>query len=198
MKIIVGLDLSNSTGYAVLQDTELVDYGVLHSTKPTENFACYDYSYIEKAKSVAALCGELVGRLQPDMIAIEQTNKSKSRFTQKQLEFIHYAVLEELRQYKDVITYIDTGAWRGGLQLHSTKEDRKHNALVKKKLARGKITPKHRAVRWANAEFDLSLKLKDNDIADAIAVAVFAQRKSATQGQVDTIDSIADFFQEEL
>jgi hypothetical protein len=55
-----------------------------------------------------------------------------------------------------------------GLRL--TKEDKENNKLVRNHLKRGKITPKHLSVRWANREFDLSLKIKDNDIADSLAV----------------------------
>jgi len=194
---VVSLDLSNSTGYAILVDGSLAGHGVVKSTSPAEVFRCHDYSYIERAKSVSALCKELILKEKPDMIAIEQTNKSKSRFTQKQLEFIHYAVLEDLREFKDSVVYIDTGAWRRGLGIVSTKEDAKHNALVKKKLARGKLTPKHRAVRWANETYNLSLKLKDDDIADAIAIAVFAYKRHSKVETVNAIESIDIFFNKE-
>lgn|GEM_PF-2626038 len=194
---IVGLDLANTTGYAILAESKLTGYGVLNSTHPAETFRCHDYTYIERAKSLSRLCKELIIKESPDLIVIEQTNKSKSRFTQKQLEFIHYAVLEDLREYRDKIIYIDTSAWRTGLSLNATKEDRKHNALVKKKLARGKITPKHRSVRWANETFDLTLKLKDNDIADAIALVAFAAKRQGRLSQVNAISSITDFFEEE-
>jgi hypothetical protein len=49
--------------------------------------------------------------------------------------------------------------------------DKKNNKLVREGKKRGKVTSKHLSVRWANEKYSLSLKIKDNDIADALAIA---------------------------
>ena len=46
---------------------------------------------------------------------------------------------------------------------------------------RGKITPKHLAVRWANDIYNKKLKIKDNDIADALAIATCGIIKEKTK-----------------
>ena len=193
--IIVGLDLSmTSSGYAVLDSGKLIDFGVIKSTKEVAQFTCLDYEYIDRAKLVAQECKKKVDLFSPDLIMIEQTNKGRNRNSQKKLEFVHFAVLTAIESYKDVISYVDTSFWRATLKIVSTKEDSKHNKLVNAKKAEGKITPKHRAVRWVNKTYDLSLKLKDNDIADAIAVAYFAWKRHNTVNDVNALSDIDTFF----
>ncbi len=123
---------------------------------------------------------DLIVKLNPDEIVIEETNKGKNRYTQKILEFTHKAVLIELSGCSFKLSYISTSIWRNKLGQKASKEDIKNNKLVnkanregksKKSLGlTGKITPKHRAIRHVNETFNLNLKMKDNDKADAICL----------------------------
>ena len=112
----------------------------------------------------------------------------KQRYSQKALEFIHLATLVALRPLDIPIVYISSSAWRSALGITMTKEDKKNNAKLskakklstdsgcpvdKKKVGvRGKIGKKHLAVRYINSVYNLDLLMKDNDIADAIALGL--------------------------
>lgn len=174
---LLGLDLSYKTGWALFEGSSLVDYGLLVAPEPPGTHPLYDYNQMDRANAVGDYMYTLVMTLQPDFIIIEQTNKGKQRTTQRGLEWIHYSVLSKLRMhYQNKIVYVDTSEWRNKLHIRLDKDQRKHNKSVKQKVARGKITPKHLAVAMINEEFDLSLKLKDNDIADAICLAWYASK----------------------
>lgn len=174
---ILGLDMSTKTGYAVLDNGTLVDKGLITAdSKPTDGFLkglVEDYTFLSDAHWISTRIAKLIGGI--DYIYIEQTNIGKNRTSQKQLEFVHCMVLNNLRKLSvaDRVRYVDTSAWRSELKVRMTKDDTKHNKLVKAKKIRGKITTKHLAVRWANETYGLDLLLKDNDIADAIAVATY-------------------------
>lgn len=153
-----------------------------------------DFMFQDLALAVARHVGQLITDHNPDLIAIEQTNQGRSRTTQKELEFIHFAVLAEARrlgvQYK--ITYIDSSGWRSLCEQKMTKAQKDHNKAVKAKTARGKIKGKHLAVAWANQKFGLKLLMKDEDAADAIGVA-YGAWKRAQQTRVGKIDVDALF-----
>lgn len=171
--------MSTKTGYAVLNRTDLVGYGLVNRSGRAMDgdtqLKVEDYGFISDAEDIALGVVKAVSDNSPAYIYIEQTNKGRNRTSQKQLEFIHYAVLKALsdKGYATKVRYVDTSAWRKELKIKLSKEDSKHNKLVKAKKIRGKITTKHLACRWANETYNLDLLLKDNDIADAIAVATY-------------------------
>lgn len=175
--VILGLDLSTHTGYALIKHNQLIEYGILNVPRPTQSIPFESYIDVLHAKMIASQVIQIVKKTKPDYIYIEQTNIGKSRGTQKLLEFIHCMVLQTIAaQYKNTkntnyVVYIDSSRWRQLLQIKLNKEQRKHNMAVKQKLKRGRLTAKHLTVYWANKTYNLSLKLKDNDIADAIALA---------------------------
>lgn len=174
---ILGLDLSYNTGWSLIDSDNgnLIDYGFIAVPESPMPGALFDYNQMDRANAVGAYVYTLAFNLDPDLIVIEQTNKGKNRTSQRGLEWIHYSVLSKLRhffQYK--IIYVDTSEWRNKLKIRLDKDQRKHNKEVKHKKARGKITSKHLAVNLINQEFDLNLKLKDNDIADAICLGLYA------------------------
>ncbi len=176
--LILGLDLSTKTGYGLIDsDGRLVDYGVYHVDGEESNHQlCDEYHIFFRAQKIANIIhDQLVVKLCPDYIFIEQTNLGNKRETQKLLEFIHYCVLEKIFVSGKAagVHYVDTSRWKSTLEIRMNKEDRQHNKLVKTKKARGKITSKHLSVRWANDKYNLNLKLKDNDAADAIALATY-------------------------
>ena len=172
--IIVGLDIATNTGIAVIDNGKLTYYSLVPS--PVFHFdhsTAEDYRFIETANRIADAISLTLKPLEFDFIFIEQTNKGRNRTTQKQLEFIHFAVLSKLKEMSTdtVVKYIDTSAWRRILTIKLNKTQNDHNKKVKRGEIRGKITPKHLSVYWANSTYNLALKLKDDDIADAIAIA---------------------------
>ena len=177
---VLGLDLSTHVGYAVIDGAKLIVYGTEH----VENFKAKpnpsdvpDYDKVKTAQEVAFKVLTFVHAHNIDLVIIEQTNPGKFRTAQKELEFIHFAVVNALQQDKLIahpdliVKYIDTSKWRSLLGVKLTKEQRLHNKAVKAKTVRGKITPKHLAVAWANKTFSLELLQKDHDAADAICMA---------------------------
>ena len=195
---ILGLDISTKTGWALLNDDNLTAFGLLRSDLDYSKEPSEDYEYLVRAIGMAQKIAEIVLKYEPDLIYIEQTNKGRQRMIQKLLEFHHFAILSSLRDlgYSSKVCYIDTSAWRKELGVKLSAEDRKRNKEIRRKKTRGKITTKHVAVRWVNSEFGLEFKVKDNDIADAICLAV-AGRKTRHHHVNDIASSkIADLFKE--
>lgn len=195
--LFLGLDLSTKTGYAVLRDDKLVIYGKVTVGELDEVYSdsLPEYCMIKKANSIAGKIKKLLYEYRPDIVCVEQTNLGRSRITQKQLEFIHFAVLDMLMIWQfdtkinnTKVIYADTSAWRSCLKIKLSKEQRKHNKAVKDRVTRGKITAKHLAVAYVNQKYNLKLKLKDNDEADAIALAEYAKIKHINQKNIPNAD----------
>lgn len=180
---VLGLDMSTKVGFAIVDsETGLSAHGthILDASTPLEyNVLIPEYKQIYQATRIAEWISGFVKKHEPDLILIEQTNAGAFRSSQKQLEFIHYAVLSALKaincEFK--VQYIDTSAWRSILGIKLNKDQRDHNKAVKAKTAGGKVTPKHLAVQWVNQKYNLSLLLKDNDAADAICIATAGAQK---------------------
>lgn len=177
--IVLALDLSTSTGFAVFKNGKLFTYGSFKIE--VEDFNVNDYperspKYPKNILDASNEVGErvianMVETFKPNVIVIENTVKGMNRHTQRILEWIHKAVLDKMGEDNlKKVEYFDPSAWRQVVNLRLTDADKKHNALVKKKLAKGKITRKHLSVRLVNELFKLELKLKDDDVADAIAL----------------------------
>lgn len=191
---ILGLDISSHAGFAAVEtegsEKKLTHYGIVGKSQVVNGYGAYPWSYHEVASNIATSLFQLVLEHQPDAIVVEETNLGKNRYAQKLLEFIHFAFLNAVRTsaYKDRVIYLSSSEWRRALGLVMTKEQKKANATLAKakkeaeeagvKLdkkaigVRGKVTKKHLAVEHANRVFDLKLKVKDNDIADAICLAL--------------------------
>jgi len=181
---ILALDMSTSTGWAVIDEgEELVDYGTIvqkvwGETAPynTEKEG-YPFNYLDAAKRMMLNIFDVYYKFAPDVIVIEETNKGKNRFAQKMLEFIHCLVIDICRDEEVRVVYLDTSKWRQTMSLYMSKEDKKKNADLRKakkagKKARGKITKKHLSVRMVNKLYNLNMKMKDNDVCDAILVGL--------------------------
>lgn len=186
---ILALDISTSSGWALLEDGRLLAAGSIKTPGPSAIDVSYPVNYWHAADIMAGRLVDKMVACQPDTIVIEETNGSKSRYTQKILEFIHCALLYHLmgKGWRDKIVYINTSDWRKVVGAHLSKEDKKQNAqlskaksaakksgkkLDKKKLGiRGRINKKHVAIRTANQMFNLELRPKDDDVADAICIA---------------------------
>lgn len=174
---ILALDLSTSTGYAIFEDGNLVLHDVVKCKVDNfnvQNFPNkqdeYPYNIIDSAKCIMDAVGMLTTTYEIDYIVIENTVRGQNRHTQRVLEFIHYAVLEGVRELPCKVEYLDPSEWRKLIGLRLTIEDKKHNKLVKQKKAKKKVTYKHLSVRYCKEKYDLELKMKDNDIADAICL----------------------------
>lgn len=203
---ILGLDLSTRTGYAVVSDGVRLESGEIDTeyitVSPGDRDASgrplvAEYEYIRRARYLANRIFDVFIRYPIDYVYIEQTNQGRNRTTQKELEFIHYAVLDRFCYdgFAHLVRYVDTSAWRSGLSIKLSKDQRKHNKAVKAKSARGKVTAKHLAVAWANEKFGLKLKLKDNNEAEAIALAAFGEHDQRSKVAPVVIDDINKTFQ---
>ncbi len=113
---------------------------------------------------------------------IEETNKGRARYTQKMLEWLHLHLLLSLENCGSGVYYVSSSIWRRSLDLALSKEDKKNNSAVnqakrvgksKKELGLvGKINKKHLAIRYVNEHLKLNLRMKDNDIADAVCLGL--------------------------
>lgn len=193
----LSLDVSTKTGYAVLDENKetadstpevsLRETGLLKLPKKIDEYGTYPWSYVYAAREQARQLAALVARVAPDVVVLEETNLGKQRYSQKCLEFLHNALLTELEKFPESrgmltppVFYISSSKWRQALGLTMSKDDKKNNQLVKKAEAlgvskkslgvRGKIKAKHLAIRYVNERFGLALKVKDNDLADAVAL----------------------------
>lgn len=183
---VLSFDISTKPGWAFKEDSRLVAFDSFSLDQPIFAYGQYPWNYDEATELIAAKLWEIVVRYQPDVIVVEETNLGKSRYAQKTLEFIHKAFLNKMRGWSGKIIYLSSSSWRQALGLQMSKEDRKNNSklskaskvaaeygvkLDKKKLGiRGKITKKHIALRYVNEKYNLNLKVKQNDAADAICL----------------------------
>jgi len=179
----LGLDISSHTGWALFKDSELVSYGILNTSAKSREFPWGIYQWAKQcADKINELCSNYFF---VDKIIIEKTNLGKNREFQSFLEWIHFFVLHTFSfgSLKNKINYIDTSQWKKQLNLKLTKEQREQNKFVLKQHKNGqknvlqndkrigKVTSKHLSVEFVNKEFNLNLKLKNNDIADAVCIA---------------------------
>lgn len=186
---VLAIDYSTHAGWAVFDDGKLIAYGTLHLGQGIKDFGAYPWNYPSCARAQAEKIGnEVIAKWNPDHVVIEETNGSKNRYTQKLLEFLHFALLMWLAGRRADVVYVNTNDWRSNLGIWLTKEQKKANAkLARAKRAaeekgvpldrkalgiRGKVTRKHAAVNYVNERFGLSLRQKDNDAAEAICIGL--------------------------
>jgi len=185
---VLALDISTKTGWALFVDGVLVDKGVVRLPKKVCEYGTYPWSYYKATVAIAGMIIDIIGKTAPDAIVIEETNGSRARYTQKILEFLHCQLLTTLdiigEPVKDKLYYVNSSEWRKVIGLQLSKEQKKANAKLSKaareskdgkvdKAAlgiKGKVTKKHLSVAYANQKYNLTLKVKDNDIADAICL----------------------------
>jgi hypothetical protein len=125
---VLAFDLSTKTGWALFDNEKLICYGQLKSAViGDESSPNYPQNYIDMANKMGQEVKRNIISSKPDYIVTEETNKGKNRYSQKQLEFIHFAV-NTLAEYK--IHYIDTSEWRSLLGITLDKEQRKDNRTI--------------------------------------------------------------------
>jgi hypothetical protein len=191
---ILALKVGSRTGFSSLDVEEdeskvpvgisLVQYGIIRMPVPPEDAETYPWDCIIASKKGGQILAKLVSDVKPRVVVVEE-NKGR-HYSQKLLEFLHSALLTHISLDTEApaVFYLSTSEWRSSLGIRLSKEDKKANQkLSKAKKAsvdgkidrkalgvRGKLTPKHLAVRHVNKRFGLQLKLKDNDVADSICL----------------------------
>jgi hypothetical protein len=196
---ILALDLSTHAGYALMEGEPglrptLIKHGTIDLGKKPTQFGPYPLCFVKAADHIVKrLMEEVVLPSTPDVIVVEETNPGRNRYSQKILEYIHYSFVSWVCESLDLgyhpgVVYLDTGSWRRTLGLKMNPEQKRANAklsrakskaksdgaqLDKKTLGiKGRITLKHLAVNLVNEQYGLSLKLKDNNDADAICLGL--------------------------
>lgn len=196
---VLALDISTSAGWCLLQGKmneppTILEKGTIVNPKGLKEYGAYPFNYLHGARDLVGRIIQLIERVNEsngvDVIVIEETNMGRNRYSQKILEFLHCLILEYLQdnfwaEPTARVVYVNTSDWRKILGIHMSKVDKALNVKVKRlkrintteskatlKEAglRGKITKKHLAIRWANETYGLSLRPKDDDIADALAL----------------------------
>jgi Holliday junction resolvasome RuvABC endonuclease subunit len=189
---ILSLDISTKTGWAFAEiknnEFKLLEYGICkkRNIKDYSKDYVYPADYLNLSNTCFNDILKIYQKYQPDILVIEETSKgSKNNYSQKTLEFIHYNIANFVTEYQIPTHYFMTGEWRNICNCKMNNEEKKQNKNVKtqkvktgSKIAKnekgkriGKITKKHVNVRRANELFDLELKLKDEDKADAILLS---------------------------
>lgn len=191
MRRVLAIDLSTKSGWAVFEDTTLKASGNL-GHQPVEDFNVnadpnfspkYPWNIMDAAECVAANVHALVSVHEPEHIVIENTVKGRNRHTQRLLEWLHFTLLFKLRHGVG-ITYMDPSEWRKIVDMRLSKDQKKNNRDVSAGKKRGRIGKKHLSVAMVNEKFSKTLKLKDNDEADAILLGLaFVTRASESPAQ---------------
>jgi hypothetical protein len=186
---VLALDMSTKTGWAsmISTDTDIIleAYGQVPQIHTPDGL--YPDHFVEWAHAVYAEIVKLIDANAPDVLVIEETAAgSKSIYSQKILEWIHYLVAKLIKESKIKAVYLMTEQWRRETGCLMSKEESKHNKEVKKYKDKnntsiaydengkriGRITRKHVNIRRANEVFGKFLKAplrkKDEDTADSL------------------------------
>ena len=134
---VLSLDLSTKPGHALFIDGKLVNYGTMWADKVAEDFGTYPWNYILLSQHVAQRLYKEV--IQPALIKSkgnlhvvieETTGGSGSNYSQKKLEFIHYAVLQLLQGMN--VWYTRDGSWKSVAGVKLNDEEKKLNKAIEK------------------------------------------------------------------
>jgi hypothetical protein len=111
---VLSLDISTKTGWALMVSGDsitLESFGQMAQIH-TPNGA-YPESFVDWAYQCYIKIAELIDRLAPDVLVIEETSAgSKAIYTQKILEFIHFLVAKYIKETKIKAIYLLTEQWR--------------------------------------------------------------------------------------
>lgn len=184
---VIAIDLSSKPGVAVFEDSKLVYSTTIFNDKSTKDFGSYPYNYLEFARYTI---NKLFTSIQQqgyqwgkfDSIVLEETTAGRSNYSQKMLEFLHFALLDTLSNMKHKVVYIRSEIWKRLTGSSMSKEEKAMNAKIyrlKKKTGKKvvrkdekgnklrKVTRKDSYIRRANDLFGLSLERQDEDQAAA-------------------------------
>ena len=203
---VLSLDISTKTGWSLQLsgqgDISLEGYGQFKPISMPEDVP-YPESFVDWANKVFSGILDLINKMKPDVLVIEETaSGSKSIYSQKILEYIHFLVASYIKQTKIKAVYIMTEQWRRETGCLMSKEESKKNKQVreyKKKNATniaydeegkriGLVNRKHVNVRRANEVFGkflaVPLRKKDEDTADSLMLGYcYHVRKNRVSGE---------------
>lgn len=188
-KRVLSLDMSTKTGWALIISEKdgytLEEYGQI--AQIPEPPGQYPSNFIDWAYALYGKIVELVDRLAPDVLVIEETaSGSKNIYSQKILEWLHFLVAKMIKECHIEATYLLTEQWRRETGCVMSKEEKKKNKEVRayKKTHNvsiaydkdgkrvGIVGRKHVNVRRANEVFGEflrePLRKKDEDTADSL------------------------------
>lgn len=191
---VLALDISTKTGWAFYLssdvDFSLEEYGQI--PKSSEPLEPYPGSYVTWAYQVFAAILALIEKFTPNVLVIEETaGGSKSAYSQKILEFIHFLMARYIKETGIKVSYLQTESWRRIVGCKMTKDEKDQNKKIKgvkkqnpdikvvknesgKRI--GKIGRKHVNVRVANELLGKFLKepliLAREDQADAMLLGL--------------------------
>ena len=154
--IILGLDQSsNSTGYSVYKDGELIKYGLFNETKKIDKKHNGNTYYQEKIKRIKEFMKGLIDTYKVDIVTIEDIQSQKSPDTFKKLAWLQSALIQYLYEQKIKYAILKPSEWR--------------NALKIKGKTRKREDVKKATIEYVKKEFDIDCTDKD-DISDAICI----------------------------
>jgi hypothetical protein len=181
--------MSTKTGYAffTLDDKDMVLHEFGQNTQIPESPGAYPENYLVWAHACYDAILTLIKKYNPDTLVIEETSSnSKSAYTQKILEWIHYLVAMYIKESKIKAVYVMSGQWKTETGVLMNPAEKKRNKAVREYKKKhdtsiaydqngkriGLVTRKHVAIRIANETFGKYLKKpllkKDEDTAESI------------------------------
>ncbi len=178
---VLSIDASSHIGWALMEDNQLIEYGV-------EHVMCHDnawpFGVHQWARDIASRIFQIIEKYPADKILVERANSSRFRNSQNVLDWMHFDLISILvdEGYQEKLLYVDSSHWRKTIGMKLSTEQKKQNKLAKQASKagtilkvngkrKGRVTKKHLAVEYVNEKYNLQLKLKDNDIADALCLA---------------------------
>jgi hypothetical protein len=207
---VLALDMSTKTGWAVFVSSDkgcdLECYGQVKQIPEIEGI--YPGNFVEWAHRCFDEILKLVDAHAPDVLVIEETaSNSKSVYSQKILEWIHYLVAKFIKESNIKVMYIMTGQWKSETEAKISKSESKHNKEVKTYKEKhgtniaygkdgkrvGKITRKHVASRRSNEIFakflQTPLRKKDEDAAESLLLGYcYHLRRMKQNDQKSVVD----------
>lgn len=206
MSLILAIDLSTKPGIAILEDGNLLHASTLFNDKTVEDFGTYPYNYIEFARYTITRLLTYIQSLgfhwnKFDKIILEETTTSRSNYSQKKLEFLHYQFLLTFSNLSSKIVYIRSEIWKRITNAKMSKEEKANNAKIYrlkqktgKRIIRSdekgnrlrKINRKDVYVRAINYILGTSFTRKEEDAAAACGLAIaFLKNAPLCNGKLD-------------
>lgn len=135
--MVLALDISTSSGWAIFEDGKPTYFGQIKcKVEGNERSEDYPYNYYKMAETMADELCQLAIKYYPEFIVVEETNKGKNRYHQKQLEYIHCMFVGRIKglaklESKCQLRYISTSRWRKVLNIGLDSEQRIFNKQIK-------------------------------------------------------------------
>ena len=208
MSVVLALDLSTRTGWAIFKNGKLEDYGFFEH-KVNDGYTSKEFpkNYLENAKAMAQDIGGIIRDYNPAHIVIEQVTLGKSIYYQKMLEWIHYAVINKANV---PVEYMAVPTWRAILGVSLSSEQRKLNNKIKKEreqikldfeksLAEEKKTPLSKRLKKAKnkkeegqikKKFNLDIKKEASLKARKQPVIIDGEKRSIVSAKNCSVDYV--------